>query len=319
MSRWLVMWGITLVLGLCVPFVFGNFLTNLIALVWVSAISVLGLNYIIRNTGQVSLGHASIQAIGAYAGGISVVTFHAPAIIAFIVAPVCSGIFGLILAVSSIRLNGPYFAVVSLVLGWAVAEALTLFSGITGGYQGLYVQQFTIFASPVVTIYFLALILFMISIFIVRNIQISKYGKALLVMKKSPQAATSLGVNVVRFKIISITIGNIFAGLSGVLYVYLVSAITPEAFGFSQSAYYLVASVVGGTLSPFGALLGSIVTVCLPTFMSSLQYYASALLGLLLIVVLAFLPGGLSTIGKRFRVAKGKIQKSGDVAGAAEH
>lgn len=304
-------WQMTFVLGLIVPFVFGNYETNLFALVWVSAISVLGLNYIIRNTGQVSLAQASIQGVGAYSAAIFSLVFHVPVVVVFIVAPICSGIVGLILAVSSIRLKGPYFAVISLALGGAFAEALTLFSSITGGYQGLYVQQFTLFESPVITMYFLSLILFMISMLIVRNIQTSKYGKALLVMKKNPQAATSLGVNVVRYKIISMTIGNMFAGLSGVLYLYLVSSITPEVFGFTQSAYDLVSSIVGGTLSPFGALLGSLVTVFVPTFMSGLHAFASSLLGVLLIVVLALLPGGLSTIGKRFRRREVQCKKIG--------
>jgi ABC-type branched-subunit amino acid transport system permease subunit len=247
-SRWV--WIGLVAIGVIVPFVTSQTTTYVASLVVITAIAVLGLNYIIRNTGQVSIGHAAVQAFGSYCAGIVASALHADFMVALVAGTLGAAILGLILAVPSVRVTGPYFAVLTLVLGWAVNEAILLYPQVTGGYTGLFVQPFR-------------------------------------------AAATTLGVNIRWFMVLAISIGNMLAGLSGVLYLYTVSDITPSAFSLSQSAYFLVGSVVGGVGSVFGAILGSAVIVLIPQALSNLEWYANIILGAILIAVLLWRPGGL--------------------------
>ncbi|MCL8207504.1 MAG: branched-chain amino acid ABC transporter permease [Actinomycetia bacterium] len=290
-SRWV--WIGLVAIGVIVPFVTTQTTTYVASLVVITAIAVLGLNYIIRNTGQVSIGHAAVQAFGSYCAGIVASALHADFVVALVAGTLGAAILGLILAVPSVRVTGPYFAVLTLVLGWAVNEAILLYPQVTGGYTGLFVQPFSLFASSTVTMYYLSLAALVAAMALVHNVHRSKFGQVLLVMKRSRAAATTLGVNIRWFMVLAISIGNMLAGLSGVLYLYTVSDITPSAFSLSQSAYFLVASVVGGVGSVFGAILGSAVIVLIPQALSNLEWYANIILGAILIAVLLWRPGGL--------------------------
>ena len=290
--------GGALLAALAPLFVPDSYLFTL-ALVLVTALALLGLSYVIANSGLVSVGHAAIQGIGAYAAAICATRFHAPFLIALIAAVVVAALIGLIVAIPSVRLTGPYFAVVTLALGWAVPQMLTVAAPLTGGYGGVYVDSLRIVGTSTATMYWIALILLALAIWMQSNLDRSHFGSALMLQKTSVHAARSLGIDTTVAKVLAVSFGNGLAGCSGALVLYLVSQISPQSFSFTQSALFLAGCIIGGVSSPAGALIGAAVVVLAPQLLNGSAAWGGVVLGGLLLGMLMLRPNGIVSLIRR--------------------
>ncbi len=289
---WLVAAAVAATAPLYVP---DSYLFTL-ALMLVTALALLGLSYIIANSGLVSVGHAAIQGIGAYAAAICATRLHAPWPLALVAAVAAAALVGLIVAIPSVRLTGPYFAVVTLALGWAVPQFLTVAAPLTGGYGGVYVDSLRIAGTSTATMYWLALLLVALAIWMQSNLDRSHFGAALMLQKTSVHAARSLGIDTTAAKVLAVSFGNGLAGLSGALVLYLVSQISPATFSFTQSALFLAGSIIGGVSSPAGALLGAAVVVLAPQLLAGSAAWGGVMLGALLLGMLILRPNGIVSL-----------------------
>jgi len=303
--RWSPMGLAALALGLAVPLVAREYYLYVMALVVIEATAIIGLSYIIWNTELVSVGHAAIQGIGAYGAAVAMNQWGLGFIPALLIGCVAAGVIGLIVAVASVRVKGPYFTVVTLGLAWSVPEVLLVFPEITGGYNGISVPETALWeGGHQALFYYCGLAVLAGAIFLVRRMDRSRVGRALLMVRENEIAARTLGISPARVKILAITFGNVLTGCSGVLLLYLVTTIAPSTFGFSQSVFFLTGSIVGGIASPIGGLVGALFTVLVPQALSDLSGLASIVMGALLFAVLLLAPNGITPeivkLGRRF-------------------
>ena len=308
---------VLIAIGLALPFVASDYWVFMLASVWTAAVVILGMNFTIQHTGLVSLGQAAVSAVGAYVAVILAMQHGVPLILAVALGGVAAGVVGLVLALAAVRVKGPYFSILTIIFAWSIPEILNLTTGITGGYNGMFATQPTFgpFTANA-TMYYFAFFVLLLGVWVVGNLERSTIGRALQIIKLSPKVASSCGINAVLMQSLGVTVGNVLAGIGGGLFAYLTGAISPSSFDFTQSAYYLIGSIVGGLASPVGAILGAAVVTVVPQILAGASYYAGVLLGLVLVVSLTFLPQGLVGIrlGRRPRVKTQPAPQTGEVS-----
>ena len=238
------------------------------------AIVILGLSWLTGWSGQISLGNSGFMAVGAYTAGIWA-HHHAttPLIFTFLLALVVGGISGLIIAIPSTRLHGPYLAGMTLAFAAAVAPLAQNFSSVTGGEGGLFLNSlltpkwFThFFSGPNANINAnaqwtadLAIVIAGVMFFLMANLFHSRSGRAMRLVRDNDVAAELMGVNLVRTRSIAFVVSAAFAGLGGALYAILQDSVRPETFPLGLSITLLTLMVLGGIGTLSGAVIGGII------------------------------------------------------------
>jgi branched-chain amino acid transport system permease protein len=226
-------------------------------------------------SGQLSLGHSALMAVGAYAGALTINNLKWHPVIALIMAALIAGIFGLILGIAVARLSGPYLAGTTLALAVSLPSLANQFP-ILGGTQGL---GFDVGFAPArfgeefsqdKWFFWIAALAALIMIWFVANIAASRYGRTFRAMRDNPTAAALSGINVAREKVIAFAISAAVAGLAGGLLVMLATGVSPSAFPLSLSFSLLTGAVVTGVYNLKGVILGGLVLVAIPEIAEAL-------------------------------------------------
>lgn len=261
------------------------------AMLWAStAIMALSVVVVTGGSGQVTLGHAGLMAVGSYGAAIAVVKLNLPQPLPLIVALIAATVVGALLAFACLRLSGIYLAVVTLAFGWAVAELALRFEDLTGGYHGLFPGPITIgdlqLTSGLTGVYF-CVVGVIIAFVLARNTLGKWSGLNVLAVKQSEILAGSFGVAPARQRIWAFVVSSFLAGLGGYIYTFSVGAVTPSSFSFDNSIAFLSAAVIGGVVSPIGALIGAAFVSVVPTLLAANPEVASLAYGVLLFAALA--------------------------------
>lgn len=258
--------------------------------------AILGLSlYLTLAAGQLSLGSAAFAAIGGYTAGILTMKLGVPFLLALAAGSVLSGMVGLLIGLPVLRLNGVFLAIATLAFGEVVRIAVLNFD-ITGGAQGLvgipnYTKTWTIYLTLALAGYSIA------------KMRYSRLGWCFESIREDETAAKAMGINTTYYKILAFTLGAMLAGLGGALYAHLNYLITPREFGFSVAVDLLIFNIVGGTRVWYGPILGALLITALPEILRGTGITAGpirmAANGLILLVVILFLPNGLASIFAR--------------------
>lgn len=261
------------------------------------SISVEGLNLLLGIAGQISLGHAAFMAIGGYTSALLVMRLGFPSLLGVISGAVVAGIFGLIIGFPSLRLKGFYLAIATMALGSTVTDIIKRVE-ITGADRGLTnippISLLSFKFQSEISKYYLFLTIFLITVFMINNLLKSKSGMAFKAMRDSELGATVFGVNIAYYKILAFVISSFLAGLSGALYAHSISYLHPMNFGLGLSVELLAITIIGGLATLWGPIMGSILWIVVPRlFGAKLEAMAGVLFGIILILVVLFLPRGL--------------------------
>ena len=266
-------------------------------------------------SGQLSLGHSALMAVGAYAGALSINNAHLHPVIALIIATLVAGLFGLILGFGVARLSGPYLAGTTLALAVSLPSLANQFP-ILGGEQGV---AFDVGAPPArfgeafsqyKWFFWISSLAALIMIWLISNLLSSKYGRSFRAMRDNQVAAQLTGINTGRLKVTAFTISAGVAGLAGGLLVMLISGVSPSAFPLSLSFSLLTGAVVTGVYSLKGVMLGGLVLVAIPEIADSVvnriggsEGFTATLPGFLvsalLIAAVLFAPNGPGQLLKK--------------------
>jgi branched-chain amino acid transport system permease protein len=296
-ASWLV-WPVLLVLvvGLAQG-IDNNYWLQVAVNAEIMVIAAVGLYVTFGLSGQVSLGQAGFFAIGGYATGLLVTTLGFEFGLALVIGVVLSGLVGLGLGIPSLRLRGNYLALATLGFGQVVALILVNWTWLTGGANGIrnivapIVAGFELRTVPDWAV-FIGVIA-VISVFVVTRIRNSSYGRAMQAVRDSDVAASSMGVSLSSVKVLAFVVGAIFAGLAGALNAGFITYVSPGTYDLSLSVTILAMIVVGGASSPWGAVVGAIALTFLPEVLRPVQEYYLLIYGVLLLVMVAFVPGGI--------------------------
>jgi branched-chain amino acid transport system permease protein len=270
-------------------------------MVGIFVILVISLNLVVGYTGQISLAHGAFYGIGAYICGILQVREILPFWPALVVAIIGTGILGILVGIPMLRTRGPYFAIGSMCLGIIVSLVLLNWQSLTGGTSlggirgpgQLKIGGWVIdFLSNKVYYYFV-LIFVVLTIFIVNRLIYSRVGRAFMAIREEEELAEAIGVNPMRFKVLSFAIGAMLAALAGSLYAGYMGAIDPDIASVGMSFNLLVMVLVGGSGTMAGSVIGTVLLWMIPEWLQAAQQYRPLIFGFILLLIIIFMPRGI--------------------------
>ncbi|MFH2114084.1 MAG: branched-chain amino acid ABC transporter permease, partial [Spirochaetota bacterium] len=240
--------GVLLALVIVYPYALGMYHTNIMITALIYVILALGLNIVVGLGGLLNLGYAAFFAVGAYTYGLlwkyAGPSFVAAGIntgwlfwIALPTAGVIAVIFGILLSLPVLRLRGDYLAIITLAFGEIVRMVLQNSGNVTGGATGISLIPrpwlFNMRLPPKVAatyIYYIVLVLVILTIFVVRRIEDSRVGRALEAMREDEIACEAMGVDLMRNKLSTFALGAFWAGIAGVVLASQTTYINPDSF-----------------------------------------------------------------------------------------
>ena len=276
-----------------------TFIVQLAGSAGIAVIFALGLNLLFGYCGQISFGHAGFYAVGAYA--VAILAPMLGYIPALFLALVLGMAVAMLVGFPLLRLRGHYLALGTLAFGIAV-EFLALQGGdFTGGPWGLSVDRPQLFGSGMTASAFYLLILActVIAFYFAKNLVNSRIGRAMQTIHEDEALAMAVGVNTVFFKVAVFGVSGAFAALAGGLYAGLNLYITPDLFDIRLSIGVVVMIVLGGAGTPMGPVIGAVLLTFLPELLHGFHEYAAIIYGLILLLVLRFMPGGIVGLARR--------------------
>ncbi|WP_352404652.1 branched-chain amino acid ABC transporter permease [Sporanaerobacter acetigenes] len=287
-----------------------RYLTFLSTLATINAISVLGIVLISGFTGQLNLGQSAFVGIGAYTVAIMSVKYGFSFWLAFPVSMFVCAFFGILMGIPALKLKGgPYLALVTQTFGeiiFLLIINLEQFTGGPFGILGIPYPSIGGFTFSNLKAYFLLCIIFLIICYwLCWRVVNSSLGLVFTGIRESEDAEQSLGINTMYYKIMSFAIAAVIGGIAGNLYAPFIGYISADQFRWYPSLLLVSMAIVGGMHSLGGGILGAITLTFLPEMLRLTDQYRLILYGLLVIAMLALLPGGLvSLYGKSWSEIK---------------
>lgn len=281
----------------------------------VYVILAISLNLTVGILGELSLGHAGFMCVGAFTGAFfsrcmeNVITV-APVrfTLAILIGAACAGLIGLLIGMPVLRLKGDYLAIVTLAFGEIIKNVINvIYVGkdangihismkdaasmnmesdgdlIINGAQG-------ITGTPKDSNFIVGTILILITLFIVLNLIKSRDGRAIMSIRDNLIAAESVGIRIIRYKLMAFSISAALAGVAGVLYAHNLNSLmaTPKNFGYNMSITILVFVVLGGIGNIRGSIISAVILTLLPELLRGMNDYRMLIYSIVLIAIMLF-------------------------------
>ena len=260
---------------------------HLMVVIGIYAILLLGLDIVVGYVGEVSLGHAALFGIGSYTAGVLNFQLGVPFLLAVPASIVVTGLFGALLALPALRVNGPYLAMVTLAFGTIIQILINEMTFLTNGPLGLSVRKPIWFDHQITgtDYYYIVLVALVLSLFVVQRILKSHLGRAFEALHDSPIASDCMGVSVYGYKVYAFVLSAGVAGLAGSLYTYSEEYISPNTYNFELTILFLLAVIMGGRKTRTGPILGAIIVVMLPNVLSDIELFRKISIAIAVIAV----------------------------------
>lgn len=261
--------------------------TSILVPIGINIMLAVSLNLITGFLGELTLGHASFMSIGAYTGALITLNLNMPIYLEFPLALLGGGLmaalFGFIIGMPVLRLNGDYLAIVTLGFGEIIKSVFNSLS-ITNGAKGL--SKIPLYSNY--TNFTIVFIFVVITVLVITNIVKSRHGRAITAIRDNHIAAQSIGIKVSKYKIMAFVISAFFAGLAGVLYAHNVGILKPTTFDYNKSIEILVIVVLGGMGSIRGSIIAAIILTALPEMLRGADDYRMLFYAIVLIAMMLF-------------------------------
>jgi branched-chain amino acid transport system permease protein len=258
---------------------------------------------LLMGTGQVSFAHAGFWAIGAYASTLLAMRLGLSFWLTLPLSGVIGGIASILIGYPCLRLKGPYFFVITLAFGEVLRLIFTSWVDVFGGANGIsgipYPNPINIgglaieFSSRSIHYYYLMLLLLLPSLFIFYRLERFRFGMACSAIREYDNLAESLGVNIMRHKMIAFLLACILASLAGSFYAHYMTYISPDFFTFNESMLFLLMVVIGGSDSTTGVIIGVVLLTLISEFAREAARFEPIIYGAALVLILLFFPGGI--------------------------
>jgi len=275
------------------PSVIPRFYTYILAVIFVTALLAMSLNIVVGHGGLFQFHHAAFYGVGAYTVALILKKTGLPVWVGFLAGPLMAALAGLIIGAFCIRLNNLYFGMLQISLGsllWAVAFR---WYNLTGGDDGLHGIPMPAFIASLDGAYYFILIVLAVCLIVMYLIYKSPFGSTLQAARDNPERCAAVGVNVRRHQLSAIVIATFFAGVAGVLFVVLEHSVFPDLLFWVLSLEVFIMCLLGGWFTFAGPIIGAAITISLRTFAGAYTEYWTMILGIILILLIFFLPEGV--------------------------
>ena len=306
--------GILAVAVLVFPFLAGPYWLDLANQVAIATVGAIGLNILVGYTGQISLGQGAFMGVGAYAAGLLTLNLGLPWGVSVVLACVVTAAVGTFFGLPSLRLKGLYLAIATLAAQQIVQWAMVHWTALTGGTEAIVLPSPRLFGVRLNTafnFYWVAVLAAAATALFAANLFRTRAGRAFVAVRDQDIAASVIGVDVFRTKLLAFATSSFFVGLAGALIAFYRTIITWERFTLDVSIVYLAMIIVGGLGSIRGSFLGAALITLLPALIANagralqdtapqvaglLPYAQQAVFGIVIILFLIFEPRGLSKL-----------------------
>jgi branched-chain amino acid transport system permease protein len=308
--------GVLLAIAIVLPFLVGSdrWIT-LLTVVVIYVILASGLNIVVGFTGLLDLGYVAFYAIGAYytaiifssvlkaKWGLDLDAYWWLMWVNLLIGGVLASIAGVLIGYPTLRVRGDYLAIMTLAFGEIIRIVAANWVGLTRGPSGIpgipKPMLFGFEFRTQISLYFLALVLAVISLWAISRIVRSRIGRAWTAVREDEVAAEAMGIHTRRYKLLSYATGAFFAGVMGVFFGHYLNYISPSSFMLMESFLILCLVVLGGMGNLWGPVLGAIIWVTLQEWLRDISFVQEhpetrgMALGLVLVLLMVFRPQGL--------------------------
>ncbi len=303
-----------LVMYVAVPFLASAYQVYVLDTILVACIGALGLNLLTGYAGQISIGHGGFLGVGAFASALLVSKAGLPFWISVPAAGLITAFVGLLFGIPSVRIKGLYLAIATLaaqvIIEWALSRPAIAGTGSVAAPRPAELQDDRAY-------YFLLLTVTVIAVVLAENILRTRIGRAMVALRDQDIAASVIGINVARYKLLAFGVSSFYAGIAGALLGHLGKSVNFEQFQIDLSIQYLAMIVIGGLGSIPGSIFGAAFITVLPIvlrnvvevfhnilpgnsaiLLSSAQFF---LFGLVIVVFMIVEPQGLARIWRNVK------------------
>jgi len=274
-----------------------EYLLHILIIAGIYIILTLSLNLIVGYTGLPALGHAAFFCIGAYTSSLLALNMGLSPWIGLLIGACVAALSGIVIGYPAVRLKGDYLALATFGLGVIIYSIAKNWVSLTRGPMGLPgIPGFSIFGfhlSEIWSYLLLVLVFVIITVFIIRRVVNSPFGRILRSIREDEIASKALGKDTTKHKLLVFVIGAFFAGIAGSLYAHYITFIDPSSFTVMESITILLMVIFGGMGSISGSIAGAVILVVFPELLRFLGMPSSIaapmrqmIYGLLLVVLM---------------------------------
>ncbi len=284
---------ILFVLLLILPLFLTRFYIYLLALILVSGLAAMSLNLVLGYGGIYQFHHAVFYGVGAYGAALTITKLGYSPWIGFLVGPLLAAFLSLIMGVICVRLSKLYFGMLQISLGSLVWAIVYRWYSFTGGDDGIHGVPMPDLIGSTTSSYYFTLLVTAACLIAMYFIVKSPFGSALQGIRDNPVRSEAVGINVRLHQLVALVIAGFFAGVAGVLFVAVDNSVFPDMLFWTLSLEILIMCLLGGWLTFLGPMLGAAIMVALRTFASTYTEYWTLIQGIILMLVIIFLPEGV--------------------------
>ncbi|QIM48130.1 MULTISPECIES: branched-chain amino acid ABC transporter permease [Alcaligenaceae] len=290
--------GVLVLFLLSVPHIFGDYPKTLATEILIYGLFAMSIDILAGFAGRTSLGHGAIFGTAGYVVAYYVATMNGDPWLAIVFGLLAAVLVSAIFGALAVRTSGVYFLLLTLALGmvvWGVAYRWTSVTGAENGLLGVARPQVL---TDLDTYYYFVLGVVAVMALIVRRFVYSPFGQAMQGIKESDSRMRTLGYNVPLVLTIGFMVSGFFAGVAGILIVYLNNFVSPNSVALALSTQGLLMAILGGVGTLWGSFIGSAVIILLQNVVSFYTERWMTILGLLFVLTMLFAPEGLLGKGR---------------------
>jgi branched-chain amino acid transport system permease protein len=285
-------------LALALPLVVRNgYVLQTLGIGWLYAILAISLTLVAGTAGQISLGHAGLLAIGAYASALLAINLKIPVAGAVVCAGLITALLGTLIVLPSFRLRGHYVTIATLGIGEIVTLVILNWDSLTQGPVGLTaIPPLSVFGARAMSglwVYEISLVVMLLLALMQHRLLGSHLGRTLRAIRDDDVAARCYGIALDRYKSIAFAVAGFSAGIAGALMAHIFSYVNHETFTSHVSLLALTMVILGGLGNVLGGIAGAVLLVSLPEVFRAAAEYRLLIYGIALLVLIRFRPQGL--------------------------
>jgi branched-chain amino acid transport system permease protein len=274
-----------------------NYLLQTLTNAWLYGMLALSLTLVAGTAGQMSLGHAGLLAIGAYASALLALDLGLPVGMTILIAGVITATLGTLLTFPAFRLRGHYVTIATLGIGEIVGLVILNWEALTRGPIGVSgIPPLELFGLPLIetqSVYWLTLVILIGLALIQGRLLGSHLGRTLRAMREDDTAARAYGISLNRYKGLAFGVSGFAAGISGAITAHMYSYINHETFNTQIAVLAITMVILGGMGNVLGAVVGAVALISLPELFRGVAEYRMLVYGIVLLVLVRFRPQGL--------------------------
>lgn len=298
-----IVWAVFCVFSLTAPLYAGRYYTNFLILIFTYCILSVGFNVAAGFCGLSTFSTGAIYAAGAYTAAILYTNLGVPFLASALAGSLAAALMSLIVTLSAYKVAGLYLSLVSFGLLEVTVQVLQQ-TEFTGGAAGFRMSRWEMFGAPVsmTAKYYIVFAVLVICFLLQKHLRSSLWGRDFIAMKDDETAASGVGINFRRYRIIGFAISSAIVGLAGAMYAAYANYISPDSFGFGLSIMVLLMVITGGPGTITGPVVGAVIITVVPELFNANPELKVIFYGLMLIVVTQLMPNGIvGIVKKRFK------------------